>query len=78
MDTVISAEQQRQRRDRTRLNGRQYLDARQVRRRYGNRSEQWLRDVMAKDASFPRPRFFGGRIRLWLESELDAWDDAHA
>lgn len=53
-----------------------YLRIAQVRRRYGDCSPMWVVRAMAQ-RGFPQPTTFGGRDRLWLESELDDWDKVH-
>jgi predicted DNA-binding transcriptional regulator AlpA len=49
-----------------------YLNAAQVRRRYGGVSDmsiwRWLRD-----GGFPQPLRISGR-RFWLEADLTAWE----
>ena len=54
---------------------RRYLDAKAVRGRYGDRSEQWVRNRLLTDPTFPKP-IVKGSLRLWREDLLDAWDDA--
>lgn len=52
----------------------QYLNAKQVRERYGNVSNTWLFRRM-RDADFPQPSSrLGGRVRFWLLSELLEWE----
>lgn len=52
----------------------QYLNAKQVRVRYGNVSNTWLFRRM-RDAGFPQPSSrLGGRSRFWLLSELLVWE----
>jgi predicted DNA-binding transcriptional regulator AlpA len=52
----------------------QYLNAKQVRERYGSVSNTWLFRRM-RDASFPQPSSrLGGRTRFWLLSELLEWE----
>lgn len=52
----------------------QYLNAKQVRERYGCVSNTWLFRRM-RDAAFPQPSTrLGGRTRFWLLSELLAWE----
>jgi predicted DNA-binding transcriptional regulator AlpA len=57
---------------------RRYVDARTLRGRYGNRSDQWIRDKLEKDPRFPKPEPIPGRLRLWREDKLDAYDDGVA
>ncbi|AJA66215.1 AlpA family phage regulatory protein [Bradyrhizobium japonicum] len=52
----------------------QYLNAKQVRERYGSVSNTWLFRRM-RDAAFPQPSTrLGGRTRFWLLSELLEWE----
>jgi hypothetical protein len=53
---------------------RRYLDAHAIRERYGNRSDQWIRNRLQFDPLFPKP-IVKGKLRLWREDQLDAWDD---
>jgi hypothetical protein len=46
----------------------QFLTSSQLRTRYGGRSDMWLGRMMKRDATFPRPLYFG-RYRFW---DLDA------
>ena len=57
-----------------------YLTARDVRQRYGNRSDSWLwRMLEKKESGFPQPvKLGGGRFRYWRLSELIAWERACA
>ena len=52
-----------------------FLDANTVKARYGGRSDQWIRDKLSKDPRFPKPEPIPGRLRLWREDKLDAYDD---
>jgi predicted DNA-binding transcriptional regulator AlpA len=52
----------------------QYLNAKQVRSRYGNVSNTWI-FRRTRDAGFPQPTSrLGGRSRFWLLSELLEWE----
>ena len=50
-----------------------YLRVAQVRERYGNASDEWIRRK-TRDARFPQPYYFDGADRFWAVDELDAWD----
>jgi predicted DNA-binding transcriptional regulator AlpA len=34
----------------------------------------WVERKLESDPTFPRPRKFGGRLRLWDVDELVAWE----
>jgi hypothetical protein len=53
-----------------------YLTARQVRERYGGRSEMWLWRRERRDPEWPRP-MVTGRRKFYDERELDDYDAAH-
>jgi predicted DNA-binding transcriptional regulator AlpA len=50
-----------------------YLNAQQVRRRYGEASDMWIWRRLHDDSKFPRPTEICGR-RFWKLSELVAWE----
>lgn len=52
-----------------------YLRVAQVRARYGNASDEWIRRK-TREAAFPAPYYLHGADRYWLLDELDAWDAA--
>ena len=53
-----------------------YSTAKQVCERYGCRSDMWLWRILKNDPRFPRPMTLGhGKIRLFDDEELDAYDD---
>jgi predicted DNA-binding transcriptional regulator AlpA len=54
---------------------RKYLTAKQVRERYGNRSEMWLWRKLKHDSTFPRPLVMGRNVRLFDIAALDSYDD---
>jgi hypothetical protein len=56
----------------TGLSSKRYATAKQLRLRYGDRSEAWLERLMARDENFPRPLQGLGRFRLW---DLTAIED---
>lgn len=49
-----------------------YLKAAQVRHRYGECSDMWVRRRI-RDAGFPEPTFLGG-LRFWKLRDLERWD----
>jgi predicted DNA-binding transcriptional regulator AlpA len=49
------------------------LTTRQVQERYGAVSHMWVERRLKNDSTFPRFVKFG-RLRMWDEAELDAWD----
>lgn len=53
-----------------------YLNASQVRARYGNCSHMFLIRRM-QDSGFPTPTYFG-RLRFWRLSDLEAWEQEQA
>jgi predicted DNA-binding transcriptional regulator AlpA len=50
-----------------------YSTAKQVRERYGGRSDMWIYRRLAEDPNFPRP-FTIKKLRLFDDDELDAYD----
>jgi predicted DNA-binding transcriptional regulator AlpA len=53
-----------------------YLTAIQVRARYGGRTDVWLwRRLQDKGDPFPPPTMTMASQRLWLEADLDAYDE---
>ncbi|MGY4366664.1 putative DNA-binding transcriptional regulator AlpA [Bradyrhizobium sp. LB1.3] len=52
-----------------------YLRVAQVRERYGNASDEWIRRK-TREAAFPCPYYIDGADRFWSAEELDAWDAA--
>jgi predicted DNA-binding transcriptional regulator AlpA len=52
-----------------------YLISKQVRERYGDRSQMWIWRRLKYDARFPRPILIGNR-QHFDEAELDAYDEA--
>jgi predicted DNA-binding transcriptional regulator AlpA len=50
-----------------------FLDAPQVMARYGNRSHMWLRRLLARDPTFPRPMKIN-RLRFWRLDALQKWE----
>jgi predicted DNA-binding transcriptional regulator AlpA len=52
-----------------------YLRVAQVRERYGNASDEWIRRK-THEAGFPAPYYIDGADRFWSLEELDAWDAA--
>lgn len=52
----------------------QYIGIKTLRARYGGRSHMWVERKLESDPTFPRPRKFGGRLRLWDVDELVAWE----
>ena len=57
----------------TATGGVEYLDAQQVRLRYGGRSEMWLWRMSEKEPTFPKPIKVGAR-NFWRLAELSAWE----
>ncbi|HZV03636.1 MAG TPA: hypothetical protein VE999_00970 [Gemmataceae bacterium] len=55
-----------------------YLSAAQVLARYGGRSDSWLDRKLAKDPKFPKPIYFGRRLRLFRLDDLEAYERACA
>src|SRR5262245_605593 len=53
-----------------------YLNASQVRARYGSCSHMFLICRM-QDSGFPTPTYFG-RLRFWRLSDLEAWEQHQA
>jgi predicted DNA-binding transcriptional regulator AlpA len=54
-----------------------YVPTRQVRRRYGDRSEMWIERRLRDNSGFPQPVKLGAR-RYWRLAELEAWERACA
>jgi predicted DNA-binding transcriptional regulator AlpA len=52
-----------------------YLISKQVRKRYGDRSQMWIWRRLKYDPKFPRPILLGNR-QHFDEAELDAYDEA--
>ena len=50
-----------------------YLTSRQLRIRYGGRSDMWLSRVMKRDSAFPRPISIG-RYRYWDLGAIEAYE----
>jgi predicted DNA-binding transcriptional regulator AlpA len=50
-----------------------YLRVAQVRVRYGDASDEWIRRK-TREAAFPKPYYLDGADRFWSVEELDAWD----
>ena len=50
-----------------------YLTATQVCLRHSERSPTWLKRLMERDPTFPKP-IMPGRQRLWALAELEAWE----
>jgi predicted DNA-binding transcriptional regulator AlpA len=50
-----------------------YLNAAQVRRRFGGASHMWIVRRM-QDSNFPAPIRFGSPRRFWRMSELMRWE----
>jgi hypothetical protein len=50
-----------------------FLSARQVRWRYGDRSDMWLWRILKNDPTFPRPLIINGR-RYFACKRLEAWE----
>ena len=53
-----------------------YLDGRQVRERFGNRSRMWLWRTRDGDPSFPKPMTINNRL-YWRLADLLAWEQRH-
>lgn len=51
----------------------EYLTAAQVRTRFANASRMWIFRRM-RDDGFPQPVHFGGRLRYWRASDIEAWE----
>jgi predicted DNA-binding transcriptional regulator AlpA len=54
-----------------------YLTATQVCLRHGGRSPTWLKRLMERDPTFPKP-ITPGSHRLWALAELEAWERRQA
>jgi predicted DNA-binding transcriptional regulator AlpA len=54
-----------------------YLTARQLQHRFGNVSRMWPYRRM-KDAGFPAPVRFGGRLRFWRVDDVERWERERA
>jgi predicted DNA-binding transcriptional regulator AlpA len=54
-----------------------YINARQLRDRYGGVSHMWVERKLAGDPEFPKPTYFGAR-RYWPLSDIEAWERAAA
>lgn len=58
--------------------GSEYLSSRQVRARYGGRSDMTLhRWLKRPDLNFPRPIYICGK-RFWVRDELTSWEESQA
>jgi hypothetical protein len=55
---------------------RSYSTSRQVRERYGGRSQMWLWRKLKYDPKFPRPLLMGKNLHLFDDEALDSYDDA--
>jgi predicted DNA-binding transcriptional regulator AlpA len=53
-----------------------YLTAAQLCARYGGRSHMWVERKLKSDPRFPRPKKFGGRLRLFDLDEIEAYERA--
>jgi predicted DNA-binding transcriptional regulator AlpA len=53
-----------------------YLSSNQLRERWGGVSHMFLQRRVHEDPRFPKPRKFGGRIRFWLETEIEEYEAA--
>ena len=53
-----------------------WINAVQVRERYGNRPDMWLWR-RKQEADFPKPIVIAGR-NYWRLADLIAWEEAHA
>jgi predicted DNA-binding transcriptional regulator AlpA len=51
----------------------QWVSARQLRKRYGDRSHMWVERRLKNDADFPRPIKIG-RLRFWDLDQLEAYE----
>jgi hypothetical protein len=56
------------------LGSKRYATAKQLRLRYGDRSEAWLERMMARDENFPRPLQGLGRFRLWDLTAIENYE----
>lgn len=65
------------RREREPDNSAEWIDAPQLRRRYGGRSDMWLKRIMETDPEFPRPMVLN-RLRYFRIAELVAWERKRA
>jgi hypothetical protein len=52
----------------------EYLDSKQVRRRYGNRSRMWLWRMQQSDPDFPKPEFKLRGRDYWRSRALTAYE----
>ena len=50
-----------------------YINARQLRDRYGGVSHMWIERKLTSDPEFPTPTYFGTR-RYWTLAEIEAWE----
>lgn len=55
----------------------QWIDAPQLRRRYGGRSDMWIVRLLKSDPKFPKP-IVVNRLRFWRISEIVAWERLRA
>jgi predicted DNA-binding transcriptional regulator AlpA len=54
---------------------RQWVSARQLRRRYGGRSHMWVQRRLQFDPDFPKPIKIG-RLRFWDLDALEAYEQS--
>jgi predicted DNA-binding transcriptional regulator AlpA len=54
-----------------------FLSSRQVRQRYGGRSQMWLHRRLHDNSGFPRPVYLG-RQRFWKLEDLERWEREQA
>ena len=50
-----------------------FLSSKQVRKRYGDRSDMWLWRLLRNDPAFPKPLLINGR-RYFARTRLEAWE----
>lgn len=50
-----------------------WLTSKQVRNRYGGKSEMWLWNMVKNDPHFPKPAY-QGRMQIYSVQELDEYD----
>lgn len=53
-----------------------YLSTNQLRERWGGVSHMFIQRRVHEDPRFPKPKKFGGRIRFWLETEIEEYEAA--
>lgn len=54
-----------------------FINARQLRTRYGGVSHMWIERRLSSDPTFPKPRYVGTR-RFWLLAAIENWERANA